>query len=412
MARMERGATDEKRGREAERDPGVIEVEVRLFAIFRERAGRDRLTLELPAKATVADALAAAGREPGLGQILAAMPVRAALNREYVNTDAAIADGDELALIPPVSGGSGAPAASDARPHVRVTSDPLEVAEVSDRVRRPGAGATVVFCGTTRDVERLEYEAYVEMATERIESILAECASRHGLEAAAGEHRIGSVPLSEPSVIVAVSAAHRAAAFAGAREAIDRIKAEAPIWKAEVEGSGEPRWVEGSEPPTGRARPRLTHLDDAGSARMVDVGAKPETQRRATARARVRMSAQTAAALAAGDAPKGDVLGTARLAGIGAAKRTWELIPLAHPLALDFVDIEGRVDAAAGLVELSAAAGTTGRTGVEMEAMTACAVAALTVYDMVKGLERGVSIEAIELVAKSGGRSGEWRREA
>ena len=95
---------------------------------------------------------------------------------------------------------------------------------------------------------------------------------------------------------------------------------------------------------------------------------------------------------------------------IGAAKRTWELIPLAHPLALDFVDVDGRVDPPAGAVTISAEAGTTAKTGVEMEAMTACAVAALTVYDMVKGLERGVSIEAVELIEKSGGRSGEWRR--
>jgi cyclic pyranopterin phosphate synthase len=140
------------------------------------------------------------------------------------------------------------------------------------------------------------------------------------------------------------------------------------------------------------------------------VGSKPETARRARAEARLRMSPQTARAVAAGDAPKGDVLGTARLAGIGAAKRTDELIPLAHPLALDFVDVDGRVDTDAGLVLISAEAGTTARTGVEMEAMTACAVAALTVYDMVKGLERGVAIEAIELVHKSGGRSGEWTR--
>jgi cyclic pyranopterin phosphate synthase len=123
------------------------------------------------------------------------------------------------------------------------------------------------------------------------------------------------------------------------------------------------------------------------------------------------MSVETAAAVARGDAPKGDVLGTARLAGIGAAKRTWELIPLAHPLALDFVHVDGRVEVEAGLVVLSAEAGTTARTGVEMEAMTACAVAALTVYDMVKGIERDVAIEAIELVSKSGGRSGDWRRE-
>ena len=122
------------------------------------------------------------------------------------------------------------------------------------------------------------------------------------------------------------------------------------------------------------------------------------------------MKPATAAAVARGDAPKGDVLGTARLAGIAAAKRTDELIPLAHPLALDFVDVEGRIDPEAGLVALSAEAGTTARTGVEMEAMTACAVAALTVYDMVKALERGVTIEAIELVTKSGGQSGDWSR--
>ncbi len=155
----------------------------------------------------------------------------------------------------------------------------------------------------------------------------------------------------------------------------------------------------------------LTHLDEHGTARMVDVGDKAATDRRAVARALVRMSPATAAKVLAGDAPKGDVLGTARIAGIGAAKRTGELIPLAHPLALDFVDVEGIVDAEAGLVKLSATAGITARTGVEMEAMTACAVAALTVYDMVKGLERGVSIEAIELVEKSGGRSGDWKRE-
>ena len=382
-----------------------MEVEVRLFAILRERAGRDRLALSLPEGATVADALEAAGREPGLGEILAAMPVRVAVNREYVNNDATVAAGDELALIPPVSGGATAPVP------VRVTDEPLSIVNLANSVGRPGAGAVVVFCGVTREVERLEYEAYGEMATERIALILAECTAKHGLEAAAAEHRVGSVPLGEPSVVVAVSAAHRGEAFAGAREAIDRIKAESPIWKREIDGEdagGE--WVEGTAPPGDGEGERLTHLDDAGSARMVDVGAKDETQRRARAEATLRMSPQTAAALARGDAPKGDVLGTARIAGIGAAKRTGELIPLAHPLALDFIDVEGTVDVEAGLVRLSAVAGITARTGVEMEAMTACAVAALTVYDMVKGLERGVTIEAIELVEKSGGRSGAWRR--
>jgi molybdenum cofactor biosynthesis protein MoaC len=376
--------------------------------MLRERAGTDSITVELADGATVDDALAAAGRQPELGDLIERMPVRVALNREYVDGSAAVAAGDELALIPPVSGGA---------VHARVTGDALAIDDLVAAVSRPGAGALVVFCGTTRDVDRLEYEAYGEMATERIAAILDAVITQHGLEAAAAEHRVGTVPLGEPSVIVAVSAAHRGEAFAGAREAIDRIKAEAPIWKREVEegdGGESSRWVEGTEPPADGA-PRLTkltHLDDAGSARMVDVGAKAVTERRAIAQGRVRMSPQTAAALAAGDAPKGDVLGTARIAGISAAKRTGELIPLAHPLGLDFVDVEGEVNTDAGLVTLTATAGTTARTGVEMEAMTACAVAALTVYDMVKGLEKGVSIESIELVSKTGGKSGDWHRDS
>ena len=154
----------------------------------------------------------------------------------------------------------------------------------------------------------------------------------------------------------------------------------------------------------------LTHLDDEGTARMVDVSAKEPTTRRAVARAVVRMAPATAARVAAGDAPKGDVLGVARVAGIQAAKRTGELIPLCHPLGLDHIDVEAHLDAEAGTVTLTATAAVTARTGVEMEAMTAAAVAALTVYDMVKGLERGVRIEAVELLRKSGGRSGEWVR--
>jgi len=155
---------------------------------------------------------------------------------------------------------------------------------------------------------------------------------------------------------------------------------------------------------------RLTHLDEHGSARMVDVGAKPVTERRAVARAIVRMAPQTARAVQAGDAPKGDVLGTARIAGILAAKRTGELIPLCHPLGLDHITVDAVVDVDAGTVTLTATAGVTAKTGVEMEAMTAAAVAALTVYDMVKGVERGVTIEAVALLEKSGGRSGTWRR--
>jgi cyclic pyranopterin phosphate synthase len=156
---------------------------------------------------------------------------------------------------------------------------------------------------------------------------------------------------------------------------------------------------------------QLTHLDGSGRARMVDVGDKPATERRAVARARVRIAPDTARAVLAGDAPKGDVIGVARIAGIQAAKRTGDLIPLCHPLALSFVGVEGEVDAGAGEVTLTAEAHTTGPTGVEMEAMTAAAVAALTVYDMIKGIDRSAEIIEVTLLEKSGGRSGLWRRD-
>ncbi len=155
----------------------------------------------------------------------------------------------------------------------------------------------------------------------------------------------------------------------------------------------------------------LTHLDEDGRARMVDVGAKPETDRVATARAVVRMTPKTAAAVAAGDAPKGDVIGTARLAAIQAAKRTDEWIPLAHTLPLNSVDVDVDVDVDAGTVIVTATARVYARTGVEMEAMVGCAAGALCVYDMVKGVERGVVVERVELLYKSGGRSGTWRRD-
>lgn len=155
---------------------------------------------------------------------------------------------------------------------------------------------------------------------------------------------------------------------------------------------------------------KLTHLGPDGQARMVDVSEKPPTTRRARARTVVTMSPRTAAAILAGDAPKGDVLGTARLVGIQAAKRTADLIPLAHPLPLSKAAVEIEVDAEAGRVIVEAEAAVAAQTGVEMEAMTACAVAALTIYDMVKGLERGVVIEELRLLEKTGGKK-DWRYE-
>jgi cyclic pyranopterin monophosphate synthase len=139
---------------------------------------------------------------------------------------------------------------------------------------------------------------------------------------------------------------------------------------------------------------------------MVDVGGKDVTDRRAFAAATVRVSPDTARAIREGDAPKGDVVGTARIAGIQAAKRTAELIPLCHPLPLSFVDV--RIEVGADRVEIVSEARTSGQTGVEMEAMTACAIAALTVYDMVKGIERGVTIGDLRLLEKTGGKE-DWR---
>jgi molybdopterin synthase catalytic subunit len=215
-------------------------VQVRLFAILRERAGRDAIELELDQGATVSEALEALAGLPELADALEHFPVRMAINRDYAEPGTPLAGGDELALIPPISGGAGL--------HARVTEEPLSVAGLIEAVGRPGAGAIVAFQGVTREVERLDYEAYREMAEERIAAILSDCLERHGLEAAAAEHRIGSVALGEPSVIVAVSAPHREEAFAGARDAIDRIKAEAPIWKREVAQDGSARWVEGKLP--------------------------------------------------------------------------------------------------------------------------------------------------------------------
>ena len=154
----------------------------------------------------------------------------------------------------------------------------------------------------------------------------------------------------------------------------------------------------------------LSHLDDQGHARMVDVSDKDVTQREATARGRVVMEPSTLALIVQGQLPKGDVLATARIAGIMAAKRTHELIPLCHPLPISGVEVHLRPsEGADSAIEIEATVRVTSRTGVEMEALTAVSVAALTVYDMCKAVERGMSIEDIRLAAKSGGRSGDYR---
>jgi MoaE-MoaD fusion protein len=208
-----------------------MQVKVRLFAGLRERAGTNEVKLELPEGARVCDALAQ------MHSLIDGIPVVMAVNQEYAEVERPLAAGDELALIPPVSGGSASIA------HVRVTEDALAVDPLVQRVKDPRAGAVVTFLGVTRDVPQLDYEAYVPMAERKLTEIVLAAIERHGLCAAAAEHRIGIVPLSDPSVAVAASAPHRAEAFAGAREIIDQIKAQAPIWKKE-EGA----WVDGSKP--------------------------------------------------------------------------------------------------------------------------------------------------------------------
>jgi len=189
-------------------------VRVRLFAALRERAGQSELALELPDGARVADAL------DQVATLTRDLPVVVAVNREYATADVALKAGDELALIPPVSGGA---------IHVRLTSEPLSLDRLLAHVRDPAAGAVVSFQGVTRDVPALEYEAYAEMAERELAAIVERAIDRHGLCAAAVEHRVGTVPLSEASVVIAASAPHRAEAFAGVREIIDELKARSWI---------------------------------------------------------------------------------------------------------------------------------------------------------------------------------------
>jgi molybdopterin converting factor subunit 1 len=215
-----------------------MRVTVRLFAGLRERAGAGEVTLELPDEARVADALRA------VGDITEGISVVMAVNREYADETRTLQAGDELALIPPVSGG----AERRGTVHARVSGEPLSLDPLLAFVRDPRAGAVVTFAGVTREVPALEYEAYAEMAVAEMTSILERAIARHGLCAAAVEHRTGTVELSEPSVLIAVSAPHRAEAFAGGREIIDELKLRAPIWKQE-----EGEWVRGATPD---ARPR------------------------------------------------------------------------------------------------------------------------------------------------------------
>jgi molybdopterin synthase catalytic subunit len=202
-----------------------------LFAGLRERAGTDELELDLPEGAVVRDAL------ERMSAVTDGLPVVMAVNQEYADVDLALHAGDEVALIPPVSGGAVGAL------HARVTTEPLTLDPLVELVRDPRAGAVVTFLGVTREVPELEYEAYAPMAERQMAEIVALAIERYGLCAAAVEHRVGTVPLSEASVAIAVSAPHRQEAFDGGREIIDEIKARVPIWKKE-----EGEWVRGVSP--------------------------------------------------------------------------------------------------------------------------------------------------------------------
>ena len=201
-----------------------MKVTVRLFAGLRERAGTGEVELELDDGARVHDALRALADISGDTQVVMAV------NREYADADTQLHADDELALIPPVSGGA-------------ISDQPLSIDRLLEAVKDPRAGAIVTFSGVTREIDHLDYEAYVEMAAQKIDEIVSAAIERHGLCKAAADHRIGRVALGEPSVIVAASAPHRPEAFAGAREIIDTIKAQAPLFKR-----GDDGWIAGSTP--------------------------------------------------------------------------------------------------------------------------------------------------------------------
>lgn len=222
-----------------------MDVTVRLFAGLREHAGAGTLALQLGDGATVADAIAEL-RNGALAGLPENAPFVAAVAREYVERDHPLSQGDELALVPPVSGG--ASTAADPVRLAEITSEPLDVEAVRRLVADPSSGATVVFCGTTREVPSLEYEAYAEMAEAKIRELAEAVVADHGLAAIACAHRTGSVELMEPSICIAASAAHRAEAFMGARALLDGVKSQAPVWKKEHPEDGPAEWVEGTLP--------------------------------------------------------------------------------------------------------------------------------------------------------------------
>lgn len=397
----------------------TIDVTLRLFAQVRQSAGAATVERTVPAGTTAGDLAATVLSELDLAGLAGSIVL--AVDAEFADPSTALHDGAWVSLIPPVSGGD--PAADTAAApvvSVRVTEERLDPDAALQAVADVSAGGTVLFQGTPRDVDALDFEAHAELAERELARIGADLVARHGLRGMALHHRLGRVPATEAALLVAAAAPHRGPAFDAARDALDEIKRRVPIWKSEVVGEAaalvDGETVAGvrtvadhvaaaAEPADPASGPGgLTHVGSDGTARMVDVTDKAVTDRHARAVATVRVSPSTAALIAAGNMPKGEVLATARLAGVMAAKRTAELVPLAHPLPLTKVDIDATVDESAGRVELTGFARTTGKTGVEIEALTAVLIAALTIYDMVKAVEQHASIEGVRVIEKAGGR--------
>lgn len=388
----------------------AVTIEVRLFAQLRHAAGTDRLSREVEAGSTAGAVARAVLAELELGGLTNRVVV--ALDDRYADPGTVLRDGDRLSLVPPVSGG--APVVVD----VLVTDRPLDASAALSATGSDAAGAAVLFQGTPRDVEALEFEAHAELAEAELRRIGNELVAEHGLAGIALHHRLGRVPVREAAILIAATSPRRDAAFVAARAALEEIKRRVPLWKTEIDGDraaavdGEivtAAAVVGSEltassPGDPAPTAQLTHVAADGSARMVDVTDKAITDRQARATARVNVSPATAQLIADGSGPKGEVLAVARLAGIMAAKRTAELVPLAHPLPLTKIDVQTDVDVAAGTVSIETLARTTGKTGVEIEALVAASVTALTVYDMVKAVERHASIDEVRVIEKQGGR--------
>ena len=288
-----------------------------------------------------------------------------------------------------------------------ITREPLDPAAGVGWVRANSDGAVCTFAGFVRDhnenspVSRLDYEAYEAMLDAELRRIGEASLAHTGASRILIGHRLGSLAVGDVSVVVAAAAEHRAQAFAACRHAIELLKADAPVWKREHRPEATV-WVEPTPTPVGT----LSHVDPDGALRMVDVSAKALSQRMAIATGLVHCEPATLTLIAAGGGPKGNVIEAARLAGIMAAKRTADLIPLCHPLPLTHVAVDLAPDPAVNAVRITAEVRCSGPTGVEMEALTAVTVAALTLIDMTKSVDRWMTIDDVGLLHKEGGKSG------